>query len=70
VDKEFLGWSLSQIKSDNMQKELYLTDIVGIACNAKRPAGAVVVQDTHEVIGVNSLEDLDRAARSLCQKTI
>jgi UDP-N-acetylglucosamine diphosphorylase/glucosamine-1-phosphate N-acetyltransferase len=68
VDKNFLEWSLSQIRSENRQKELYLTDIVGIACSASRQAGAVVLQEQHEVIGVNSLEDLDRAERSLCQK--
>ncbi|MEW6076263.1 MAG: NTP transferase domain-containing protein [Thermodesulfobacteriota bacterium] len=68
VDKVFLEWSLAQIGSDNKQKELYLTDIVGIARSANRPAGAVVVQDQHEVIGVNSLDDLGRATSSLCQK--
>jgi UDP-N-acetylglucosamine diphosphorylase/glucosamine-1-phosphate N-acetyltransferase len=69
AEKAFLGWSLAQIGSDNKQKELYLTDIVGIASSANRPAGAVIVQDEHEVIGVNSLDDLGRAASSLCQKT-
>lgn len=68
VDKAFLEWALLQIRSDNTQKEMYLTDIVEIACNSDRPVGALIIQDRHEVIGINSPDDLDWAARSLSQK--
>ncbi len=65
VEKTFLAWSLTQIRSDNMQKELYLTDIVGIAGKNETPAGALILEDAHEVIGVNSLQDLEQAESSL-----
>ena len=68
VEKTFLAWALTQIKSDNMQKELYLTDIVGIAGKTAQPAGALIIEDTLEVMGVNSVQDLERAERSLQQK--
>lgn len=68
VEKTFLAWALTQIKSDNMQKELYLTDIVGIAGKTAQPAGALIIEDALEVMGVNSVQDLERAERSLQQK--
>lgn len=68
VEKKFLAWSLTQIKSDNKQKELYLTDIVGIAGKTEKPAGALIIEDALEVMGVNSLHDLECAERSLQQK--
>ncbi len=64
VDRNFLESSLLRIKSDNVQKELYLTDIIEIAVKNNRPVGALILDDAHEVLGINSLEDLDRAARS------
>ena len=70
VEKTFLNWSLTQIKSDNMQKEFYLTDIVGIAGNTERPAGALIIEDAREVMGVNSLQDLERAEKALQQKMV
>jgi len=69
VDKDFLAWSLTQINPDNRQKELYLTDIVGIASKTNKLAGALILQDGNEVIGVNSKDDLKRAARALGQKS-
>lgn len=68
VEKDFLAWSLTQINADNQQKELYLTDIVGVANNSNRSAGALILEDTRQVMGVNSLQDLAQAERSLSVK--
>jgi len=58
VKKSFLEISLSQIKSDNMQNEIYLTDIVGIANNLNKKTGLMICKDHTEVMGVNTREDL------------
>ncbi len=63
VGKTFLERSLVQLKSDNKQKEFYLTDIVEIACSTGCPAGAMICEHAHEVVGINSLSDLEQAER-------
>jgi len=58
INKEFLLNSISAIKADNAQKEIYLTDMIGIAYALNRKAKVVVAKDQEEVIGINTLEDL------------
>ncbi len=59
VEKEFLFHALSEIKSDNVQNELYLTDIVGIASHEKKEVGLFEGISPHEVTGVNTIDDLE-----------
>ena len=61
VDKEFLSAALKKINSDNSQKEYYLTDIIQIGYSEGKKVGALVSDDYEEVIGVNSLKDLNKA---------
>lgn len=58
VNKEFLSHALKKIKSDNVQGELYLTDIVEIGYKSGKKVGVIVGKNCQEVIGVNSPEDL------------
>ncbi len=63
VERKFLSWALGQIKSDNAQNELYLTDIVDIAYRHQRTVSTETIQDTREVIGINSAVDLAEAEK-------
>lgn len=58
VKREFLEISLKQIKSNNKQNEIYLTDIVEIARNHNKRIGLKICDDPAEVMGVNTLQDL------------
>lgn len=49
---------LGQLKNDNDQKELYLTDSISILVAQGKRVGAVVAGDPREGLGVNSLEEL------------
>jgi bifunctional UDP-N-acetylglucosamine pyrophosphorylase/glucosamine-1-phosphate N-acetyltransferase len=55
---EFLFDALQRLQPLNAQGEYYLTDIVAQAVNAGLPTYAVVAEDSNEVGGINSREDL------------
>jgi UDP-N-acetylglucosamine diphosphorylase/glucosamine-1-phosphate N-acetyltransferase len=59
VKKSFLEISLAKITSNNMQNEIYLTDIVGIANMLSKKIGMMICKDHTEVMGVNTREDLE-----------
>ena len=63
VGKDFLNKSLSGINSDNSQSELYLTDIVGIGYNDNKIIRTYISENSSEVIGVNTIQDLNEAKR-------
>ena len=46
------------IKSDNVQGEIYLTDIVEIAYAGKKHIGVTVGSNNFEVTGINTIQDL------------
>jgi len=58
VEKKFLEESLQSLKPNNLQKELYLTDIVSYATSKNIPVTASVTADYHQVLGANSIEEL------------
>jgi bifunctional UDP-N-acetylglucosamine pyrophosphorylase/glucosamine-1-phosphate N-acetyltransferase/UDP-N-acetylglucosamine pyrophosphorylase len=58
VDKNFLTLSLSQITPNNRQKEIYLTDVVGVAHQLGRKIGLMICNDHQEVMGINTPQDL------------
>lgn len=60
VDRPFLESALLQIKTDNAQTEMYLTDIVEIAVESGRRVGLMICQDNREMMGINSRQDLQR----------
>lgn len=68
VEKSFLKRALNLLKPDNSQEELYLTDVIFIASNEKLQIGLFIGQDADEVIGVNSLQDLQKAEQLLCRR--
>ena len=62
VARGFLEESLGQLRDENAQGELYLTDIVRIAHDEGRKIGMMKVADPREVIGVNSPAELAKVA--------
>ena len=65
VETPFLFSALRQVKNDNQQKEYYLTDIVEIGRREGRKVHACLTADYVEVMGINTLEELNKAARYL-----
>lgn len=63
VKKDYLKVSLKKIKSDNAQKELYLTDIIEIGNQDRKKVGKIIIDNSNEVIGVNSYQDLQATER-------
>jgi bifunctional N-acetylglucosamine-1-phosphate-uridyltransferase/glucosamine-1-phosphate-acetyltransferase GlmU-like protein len=61
VKKTFLLDSLKQVKSENVQGEFYLTDIVEIGYRKGRVAGVMVGDNWEETVGVNTPQDLVQA---------
>src|SRR5580704_9104871 len=63
------GW-LARLRSDNSQREYYLTDIIAMAVKDKVAVRALIASDAAEVLGVNDraqlayLEGVSRARRA------
>lgn len=70
VDTQFLFAALAQVKNDNQQKEYYLTDIVEIARREDRKVQAFLTEDYVEVMGINTLEELQKAGDYLKKSNI
>jgi bifunctional UDP-N-acetylglucosamine pyrophosphorylase / glucosamine-1-phosphate N-acetyltransferase len=65
ADTTFLFAALTKIKNDNDQKEYYLTDIVEIARLQGLNVQAHEAADYVEVMGINTVEQLEQAAAYL-----
>jgi len=65
VDAEFLADAVAGLETDNVQGELYLTDIVGRAVADGLPVGAHVLEDVWQTEGVNDRTQLARLGREL-----
>lgn len=63
VNGPFLFDAVKRITNDNAQREYYLTDIMAIAREDALVSMAFVVADPMEVMGINTVEDLERANR-------
>ncbi len=68
VDKAYLESALPQVRADNAQNEIYLTDIVKLGYQEGKKIGVVIGDDSNEIIGVNSLVDL-QVVENILKKT-
>lgn len=50
--------ALKEVKSDNAQKEYYLTDVIGILRKKGLGVSAFIAPEAKEVLGVNTIEEL------------
>ena len=60
IKKDFLLEAIPQIKSDNAQGEIYLTDIIEIAYAEQKHMGVVTGDDPEEVTGINTIQELKK----------
>jgi len=60
INKAFLLQALPKIRTNNVQSELYLTDIMGIGHSEKKKIGVMIGTDPSEVIGINTVRELTR----------
>ncbi|HEU4500434.1 MAG TPA: sugar phosphate nucleotidyltransferase, partial [Nitrospira sp.] len=61
VEGNLLFSALEKIQPSNAQGEFYLTDIVHLAVEEGRPVAAVLLDDPHEGLGVNTRRQLAEA---------
>ncbi|MDX1582770.1 MAG: bifunctional UDP-N-acetylglucosamine diphosphorylase/glucosamine-1-phosphate N-acetyltransferase GlmU [Thermoanaerobaculia bacterium] len=69
-DETFVYESLHSVGTDNAQGEYYLTDVVEMAAQSDRGAGAVIAHDPIETFCVNSRADLARIEQEIRDRTI
>lgn len=69
-DAAILRSALSELKSDNAQGELYLTDVLGIARGEGHPVRAHTATDARELAGVNDRVQLAEAGAELNRRTV
>ena len=60
-DAAFLQKNIRKLKTNNAQKEYYLTDIVGLAVQQKQKVTSYTLSNSQEALGVNSQKDLNLA---------
>ncbi len=65
VKKSILAEALNRITANNAQNEFYLTDIIGIGYQQGLRLGVEIGDNPHEVIGINTLAQLERAEKIL-----
>lgn len=65
VESPWLFDAVSEIRNVNAQKEYYLTDIVEIAIRRKLKVQSFVAKKPIEVMGINTVEELRKAAEYL-----
>lgn len=62
-DRETLTRAIELLKPDNKQSEYYLTDVIRIAKEKHQKVHVISMDDPRQVIGVNTLEELEHAGR-------
>ena len=69
VAAPFLFAALPAVKNNNRQGEYYLPDIVGIGLSQQKSIETVDVEDSSEMMGINSREELAAMEKNLRQRT-
>lgn len=69
-DADILREALKELKADNAQGELYLTDVLAIAREGGHPVRAHQARDPRELAGVNDRVQLAEAARELNRRLV
>jgi bifunctional UDP-N-acetylglucosamine pyrophosphorylase/glucosamine-1-phosphate N-acetyltransferase len=69
-DARWLWPALADVRPDNDQGELYLTDVVGVLARAGRRVEAVAVADAAEALGVNDRKQLAALAAMQRQRIL
>ncbi len=70
---EHLVKQINKIKSDNVQGEIYITDLIALFNKSGLPVGAVSAKQQHVIMGFNNksvLKEMDAIARKLAYSQI
>ncbi len=65
VESNFLFRAVRDIGNENIQKEYYLTDIVGIAWQKGFKTRSFIAANSSEVMGINTPDDLEKASERM-----
>ncbi|QPJ60499.1 MAG: NTP transferase domain-containing protein [Candidatus Nitronauta litoralis] len=65
--KGLLFKALTDIKPENVQGEFYLTDTVQMLLKSGHLVQAIPKKDANEILGINSIDDLNRAEQLLSE---
>jgi len=65
IESDFLFRAVEEIGNENVQKEYYLTDIVGIAWKKRFITRSFVTANSFEVMGINTSFDLEMASERI-----
>ncbi len=68
VQTDFLLSALPSLNDQNAQKEYYLPDIVRKAREESKQVGALLMEDSSEIMGINTRQDLARAGQILRER--
>jgi bifunctional N-acetylglucosamine-1-phosphate-uridyltransferase/glucosamine-1-phosphate-acetyltransferase GlmU-like protein len=69
INRRFLEEALPCLTNDNAQGEYYLTDIVRIGYEAGKNVGAAWALNPSEILGINTLQDLERVEAIMQART-
>jgi UDP-N-acetylglucosamine diphosphorylase/glucosamine-1-phosphate N-acetyltransferase len=65
VESNFLFRAVGDIGNENVQKEYYLTDIVGIASRKGLKTRSFITTNSFEAMGINTPDDLEKASKHI-----
>jgi UDP-N-acetylglucosamine diphosphorylase/glucosamine-1-phosphate N-acetyltransferase len=65
VESNFLFRAVGDIGNENIQKEYYLTDIVGIAWKEGLKTRSFITANSYEVMGINTPDDFEMASNRM-----
>lgn len=68
VKKNFLFSALEKVNTNNIQKEMYLTDIIEIGVKEGKKIQHFKINNSIEVLGINSRQELAEAERELLMR--
>lgn len=61
--------ALKKVQTDNAQSEYYLTDVFAIFRNDGKRISAIVSEDTEEISGVNTIDQLEQINKRYLERT-
>ncbi|HET6459686.1 MAG TPA: hypothetical protein VFG29_02755, partial [Syntrophales bacterium] len=67
VESSFLFDAVASIGNENVQREYYLTDIVGMASRKGLKTRSFINANSFEVMGINTPDDLEIASRLMTE---
>ena len=70
VDSKLLWAGLDSLEPDNIQGELYITDVVGHAVREGHAVEALCLEDADECLGINTRAELAEAARLMRERIL